>query len=955
MKLKKTTSALSRSMRIGIATITSTALLGGVLVAVPAHPLVPITAIANAQETSAPIATASGQVLDLALLEDRVDPADKAQFLSALEAIRANAEFPDEPTDSADIDLSLLQGIDLQIGGLNIPLLTLLNVEGNAGVLGANAATPAGNKASASAGVLNDDGSIDLGQHGSNSGVDTVLDLTDILGDAGVDAITKGIIDELSLRIGAVSASAERNGDEVTSEYALSNVDLTLDSPLVENLVQTLVGEDAANPGLGIQIDNLVDGLAGDASVLSEVTGVLGGVFNLLKALTLGLVNVSGPTLELGTNIQGTLKPLLTGTLESNAVSIDLASGEIRVNLEALGGTSAVDPNTNLLNAAAVAQIENEIQTLLNQLLDNVRTAVEDGLLETSLNVQIGASTVLVGEIADINLTGTLNQFLDGDESTINIALFGYTSPTLHSTLAGTLGRIGGLVEGAIDGVVDPLLNNILDNVVSGTVAPLVGGLGDLLSDTNILRITLNDQPNPQVVGSLVRDDAARPNSATGPITNPDEQFTVSALRINVLGGLVDLPLARATVNADASWTGIVDPTIAPIADQNIDLGNPIADVTPQATPDSAVISTSALPKGVTFENGVISGTPEEAGTFPITVTATNTGRTATTEFTITVTDTSTPVVAPTIEDIDDQSIELGSPITTVNTVVTPDTAVVTAGGLPNGVTIANGVISGTPTTAGNYNVTVTATNDGLTANTSFTIEVRDSSNPIPAPTIDPIDDAEGTEEEPIDPIEVVVTPDDADVDVEGLPDGVDYDRTTGEITGVPEKGTEGNYTVTVTATNNGGTTTETFIFVVKAGDDDDDNGDGGDNGSSGSSDGTSNGSSDFLQQCLDSPAAGVAGLLVALGTVGAIAGPALEPLMKSIGAELDRQLRSLINATGGANQPEWVRNINRGLNDAANAVDHRMVSQALFATAALALISTPVLCGMDNSSSSSS
>ncbi|OKX84674.1 Rib/alpha-like domain-containing protein, partial [Corynebacterium glutamicum] len=119
--------------------------------------------------------------------------------------------------------------------------------------------------------------------------------------------------------------------------------------------------------------------------------------------------------------------------------------------------------------------------------------------------------------------------------------------------------------------------------------------------------------------------------------------------------------------------------------------------------------------------------------------------------------------------------------------------------------------------------------------------------------------------------------------------------------------------------------------------------------------DGSSTGSSDFLQQCLNSPAAGVAGLLIALGTVGAIAGPALEPLMKSIGAELDRQLRTLINATGGANQPEWVRNINRGLNDAANAVDHRMVSQALFATAALALISTPVLCGMDNSSSSSS
>ncbi|ALC06861.1 hypothetical protein CDES_12585 [Corynebacterium deserti GIMN1.010] len=947
MKLKKSASALSRSMRIGIATITSTAMLGGVLVAVPAHPLLPTTAIANAQQATAPIATATGQVLDLALLEDRVDPASEEKFTSLLEAIRADAEYPGTLTDSSNIDVTLLEGINLQLGSLNIPLLDLLNIDGNLGVLGASAATPAGNSASAAAGVLNDDGSINLGAHGGNSGVDTVLDLTDVLGTAGVGAITDGIIDELSLRIGAVSASAQRNGDEVTSEYALSNVDLTLDSPLVEGLVETLVGEDTANPGLGLQIDNLVDDVAGDASVLSEITGLVSGVLGALGS-------ANSVDVELGTNIQGALKPLLAGTLESDAVSIDLASGQIRVNLEALGGTSAVDPNTNLLNEAAVQQVEDEVQTLLNQLLANVRTAVEDGLLATSVKVDL--HLVALGlPLADVTLGGSLAEFLD-ETATIDVSILGAINlDALTNLLQGVLGTVGGLLEGAIDDVVEPLLNNVLDEVVSGTIAPLADGIGDLLADTGVLSLTLNDQPNPQVVGSIVRDNIARPNSATGPITNPDEQFTVSALRINVLDGLVDLPLARATVNADASWTGIVDPTIAPIADQNIDLGTPIADVNTEVTPDTAVVTAEGLPNGVTISNGVISGTPEEAGTFPITVTATNTGRTATTEFTITVTDNSTPVVAPTIQDIDDQSIELGSPITTVNTEVTPDTAVVTAEGLPNGVTISNGVISGIPEEAGNYNVTVTATNDGLTANTSFTIEVRDSSNPIPAPTIDPIDDAEGTEEEPIDPIEVVVTPDDADVDVEGLPDGVDYDPSTGEITGVPEKGTEGNYTVTVTATNNGGTTTETFIFVVKAGDDDDDNGDGGDNGSTGSSDGTSNGSSDFLQQCLNSPAAGVAGLLIGLGTVGAIAGPALEPLMKSIGAELDRQLRSLINATGGANQPEWVRNINRGLNDAANAVDHRMVSQGLFATAALALISTPVLCGMDNSSSSSS
>ncbi|BAF55713.1 choice-of-anchor G family protein [Corynebacterium glutamicum] len=954
MKIKKSASALSRSMRIGIATITSTAMLGGVLVAVPAHPLLPTTAVAQAQTVtnSAPIAMASGQVIDLALFENRVNPADKAKFLSALEAIRADAEYPGTPTETSKLDLTLLQGINLQLGTLNVPLLSLVKIEGNAGVLGASAAATTGDTASAAAGVLSDNGSINLGAHGSNSGVDTVLDLTDVLGNAGVDAITDGIIDELSLRIGAVSASAQRDGDQVTSEYALSNVDLTLNSPLVEGLVETLVGEDTANPGLGVQIDKLVDDVAGDSSVLSGVTGLLDGVLGILG-------DANNVDVELSTNIQGALKPLLAETLVSDAVSIDLASGQIRVNLEKLGGTSVVNPNTNLLNEAAVKKIENEVQTLLNQLLAKVRTAVEDGILATAVNVDLNVG-LLGARLASVKLEGSLAQFLDGTAD-INVTLLGSINlSSLTNALKRVLAGVGEALEVAIDKVVDPLLNNVLDNVVSGTVAPLVGGIGELLADADILSITLNDQPNP-LTGTLT-NTAGRPNAKTGAIARPDEEFTVSALRINVLDGLIDLPLARATVNADADWTAPVGgPTIGKINDQSIDLGEEIESVTPKATPTDAKITVEGLPKGVEFKDGVISGEPEEAGTFPITVTVTDSAdRTAKTTFTITVTDTSTPAVKPTIEAIGDQEIELGDPIDDVTPVVTPEGAEVSITGQPAGVTIVDGVISGTPTRAGNFNVTVTATNEGLTASTSFKITVTDPDSDVVAPTIAPIADAEGTEEKPITPIEVVVTPEEAVVDVDGLPKGVEYDSETGEISGTPEKGTEGSHQVTVTATNDGGDATETFTFVVKKdnnGGGDNGSGDNGssDNGSSGSSDGTSNGSSDFLQQCLDSPAAGVAGLLVALGTVGAIAGPALEPLMKSIGAELDRALRNLTNASSGANQPEWVRNINRGLNDAANAVDHRMVSQALFATAALALISTPVLCGMDNSSSSSS
>ena len=990
-------------MRIGIAAITSTALVGGTLVAVPAHPLLPVTAVAQAQE--APFATATGQVIDLALFQDSVDPADQDAFLELLDAIRVQAQFPGTTADSADIDVTLLAGIDLLISGISIPLTDILGIEGAAGVLGANASTPAGNEAFASAGVLNDDGSIDLAANAGASGVQTNLDLTEILAGSGVDAITDQVIDELSLRIGAVSASAERNGDEVTSEYALANVGLNLNSPLVEQLVGDLIREDAANPGLGIRVDNLVAETAGDGSLVSGVTGVLGGILDLLRALSLGAVNVEEPTITLGTDIQGTLEALLGQTLTSTSevVSINLATGEISIDLEKLGGTSAVDPNTDLLTDAAVDQITAEINTLLTGVLNNVEDAVNDGILDTDVTVSLAADLVGV-PIADIGLSGTLNEFLT-ETATVSVDLFGRDATGIQNALETLLGELGTTIRGAVDGAVLPVLDAVLLDLGGEVVAPLTGGLSELLRDASILRIVLNDQPNPQVAASILRDNPARPNAATGPITNPDDPFTVSALRVTVLGDVIDLPLARATVNADAEWIDGVTPAIDGIADQTVTVGEDIVPITPEATPDDAEITVAGLPAGITYSGGVISGAPTAVGTTEVTVTATTTTGSDSTTFNITATPAT---VTPTIAPIDDQTIELGEAIENIAPVITPIDAEVDVSGLPDGVIYAGGVISGTPTTAGESDITINATVGAVTATTTFSITVNPdagiiapelediadqtvtvgepiaditpeatpddavitvddlpegvnftggvisgaptaegtfvvtvsasnaggtsrttftiTSNPADsdAPVITPIDDQDGVVGEEIDPIEVEVTPEDAEVEVEGLPDGVEYNPDTGIIEGTPEEGTEGTYSVIVEASNDGGTSTETFIITIS---------DGttpvvpGENGSA-------NGSTDFLQQCMNSPAAGVASLLVVLGAVGAVAGPALEPMFKAIGGELDRQLRMMVDVT---------------------AVDHRMVTNGLFATAAIALASSPILCGMDNSSSGSS
>ena len=121
---------------------------------------------------------------------------------------------------------------------------------------------------------------------------------------------------------------------------------------------------------------------------------------------------------------------------------------------------------------------------------------------------------------------------------------------------------------------------------------------------------------------------------------------------------------------------------------------------------------TGALPAGITLDSatGILSGTPTEIGTFPITVTATDQngcqGTGATYNLTITC-----------------QTITVTNPATTTGTANAPFSQTFTASNtigtvtfttastLPAGLTLAsNGTLSGTPTQTGSFPIVVTAT-----------------------------------------------------------------------------------------------------------------------------------------------------------------------------------------------------------------------------------------------------
>ena len=145
-------------------------------------------------------------------------------------------------------------------------------------------------------------------------------------------------------------------------------------------------------------------------------------------------------------------------------------------------------------------------------------------------------------------------------------------------------------------------------------------------------------------------------------------------------------------------------------------------------------LSSSALPAGLTMSAaGVFSGTPTVAGTFPVTVTATdNTSATASTTFDIVVT-APDPLVATQPSDKTAYVNQTMTSFTMASTGGAPPYAW-TATGLPAGVAMsAAGVVSGTPSVEGTFPVTATVTDGGSrTAQTTFTLTV----SPVPARTI---------------------------------------------------------------------------------------------------------------------------------------------------------------------------------------------------------------------------
>ncbi len=152
-------------------------------------------------------------------------------------------------------------------------------------------------------------------------------------------------------------------------------------------------------------------------------------------------------------------------------------------------------------------------------------------------------------------------------------------------------------------------------------------------------------------------------------------------------------------------------------------------------------VSAGTLPTGLTLAGGgLLSGTPTVNGSFNFTIRATDAntcfGEQA---YTLTLLPPCNTIT------VNPASLPNGITGTAYNQTLTatggtaPYTFAVTTGALPNGLTLASGgVLSGTPTTAGTFNFTVTATdNTGCTGTRAYTVIVSGNGLqffPLPQP-----------------------------------------------------------------------------------------------------------------------------------------------------------------------------------------------------------------------------
>ncbi|RYG96333.1 MAG: hypothetical protein EON58_12300, partial [Alphaproteobacteria bacterium] len=215
----------------------------------------------------------------------------------------------------------------------------------------------------------------------------------------------------------------------------------------------------------------------------------------------------------------------------------------------------------------------------------------------------------------------------------------------------------------------------------------------------------------------------------------------------------------------------------------------------------------SGLPSGlgVNPSTGVISGTPSSGGTYVATISAANSAGSGTKTITISVSGPQAPVITSATTATATVGQYFSYQITATNSPSSYG-----ASNLPSGVSVnpATGLITGTSYSTGTRTVTLSATNATGTGSRTLTLTMI---NP-PAPVISSAGTALAKVGQPF-AYWITASNGPHTYNTSSLPSGLTIDPSGGSISGIPTA--TGNYTVTVSATNAGGTGTKAVSITI--------------------------------------------------------------------------------------------------------------------------------------------
>lgn len=607
---------------------------------------------------------------------------------------------------------------------------------------------------------------------------------------AGNSALSNGL-NGISLLAAATDAIIGGAGKGNTISGNSSNgISIASNNTLVQG---NIIGRNSANSA---DIPNGSDGL-NISGRSNTIGGVAAGTANAIRGNFQDGVQLSGTSnLIQGNNVPGATGSFIGG---NGRHGIFILGGSNTV-----GGAASGTGNLILSNAMAGLRIEASSTNVVQG--NTIEANGQDGIqLDITSNTNTIGGTG-AGNIIDSNggagvlvESGTANPILSN-------SIFS------NSGLGIDLGTIGVTANDIGDGDAGP--NNLQNFPVLSSAAT---------GSSTIIKGTLNSTANTTFTIEFFSDGVC---DASG--NGEGQSFIGSATTATNASGNATFSVTIASpVPAGQFITATAIPTTNNTSEFSqclIVSGCPVISLTSPPLPDGTVgvaydttitaaggsspytfaVTSGALPNGLSLSAaGTITGTPDTVGTFNFTVTATDAnGCTGNQAYTINVI-CGTVAIAP-------ASLPAGTVAVAYNQTLTasvgtaPFTFAVTAGSLPNGLTLSTGgAITGVPTTIGTFNFTVTATdNNGCTGNKDYSITINCgtitlSPTTLPAGSVGAaysqnLSAAGGTA-----PFSFAVT-------TGSLPNGLTL-SSAGAITGTPT--TNGNVSFTVTATDVNGCT----------------------------------------------------------------------------------------------------------------------------------------------------